>query len=372
MPCRRGPGSAADPHEVTVNADWSVETGHDLALERIAAALGGQLSCLDFADRTIPALRQYSALLERSELPPIRSQQPAIAGIGGVQRNWHSLSGADCGGCSPHRRSAMELATHLRDPAHWARVFGLDREQREFLTLATEPRLIIPGSTALRVRADWEQLWATGIHPDRIVDIHQNLGLSLPLDAEAYLYIILDNLDQTWLSSYGAGDREMISYLATTHSPRDATEPEVRLAFLSAGVSQPTAARLMATDYTVDEVLSLSARTHLSVERAASIFATWDTRGCRPSVDAVVQLLDRRPKFRYPDTVDIALARQLAQSQQGSADIDPTVIGVAIAALGRSNARQLIHLGARTLDDFVNAQAVATKPVSGSNRPGPT
>jgi hypothetical protein len=38
-------------HPVTIHPDWSVTTPHDLESERVAAAFGGYLSCLDLATR---------------------------------------------------------------------------------------------------------------------------------------------------------------------------------------------------------------------------------------------------------------------------------------------------------------------------------
>ena len=57
VPCRTSaePGARAKVHAITLEADGSVTTPHDLDNERIAAALGGYLSCLDLVDKAVPA-----------------------------------------------------------------------------------------------------------------------------------------------------------------------------------------------------------------------------------------------------------------------------------------------------------------------------
>ena len=66
------------PHPVTITADWSFESHHDLGAERVAAAFGGFTSCLGVADRAVPALQEAVHLLARALPAPVT----AVSGRG--------------------------------------------------------------------------------------------------------------------------------------------------------------------------------------------------------------------------------------------------------------------------------------------------
>ena len=44
-------------HDITIHADWSVSTPHDLDAERIGRAFGGFSSCLTLVECVVPAYR---------------------------------------------------------------------------------------------------------------------------------------------------------------------------------------------------------------------------------------------------------------------------------------------------------------------------
>src|SRR3712207_9191816 len=69
--CRTRRGAGGRRHEVRIGPDWSVETPHDLAAERIGVALGGYLSCIELVDDTVPAARELLQLVARRVLPPL-------------------------------------------------------------------------------------------------------------------------------------------------------------------------------------------------------------------------------------------------------------------------------------------------------------
>lgn len=54
VPYALGPATYA----VTVAPDWTVETPHDLAAERVALAFGGYSSCLELVEKGVPAARR--------------------------------------------------------------------------------------------------------------------------------------------------------------------------------------------------------------------------------------------------------------------------------------------------------------------------
>ena len=84
-----GPGKR---HDITINPDWTITTPHDLDLERIATAMGGYLSCLEFGDHTLPALYELvqlhaPPLIARGRVGPDLSGRPAGLPCSGNRRH---------------------------------------------------------------------------------------------------------------------------------------------------------------------------------------------------------------------------------------------------------------------------------------------
>src|SRR5664279_420257 len=117
--CRttRGRGGPRTTHPIVIEADWTVTTPHDLALERVAAAMGGYLSCLELVDRGIAGLREIVQRRAR------RSVARMSRDTGG--RWTPAVLPADCSCESFGFGSAPEAAVHLRGTKHVAHEFGV-------------------------------------------------------------------------------------------------------------------------------------------------------------------------------------------------------------------------------------------------------
>lgn len=106
--CRTSRNSAkgSKRHPVTLHPDGTIETPHDLEQERILAALGGYLSCLELVDVATPVFLEWYALEQRLAPRPIRATRSAGP--------WRTARTAQC---CPRRgfSTPQEAAAHARD-----------------------------------------------------------------------------------------------------------------------------------------------------------------------------------------------------------------------------------------------------------------
>ena len=89
-------------HLMTIGADGSVETPHDLAAERVAVAFGGYSSCLEIVDTAGPAVREAIGLLSRRYRPALRCKRDG---------RWSLQRVAECG-CAGAFPTAARAAAH--------------------------------------------------------------------------------------------------------------------------------------------------------------------------------------------------------------------------------------------------------------------
>ncbi|MBK6764188.1 MAG: hypothetical protein IPG68_13325 [Micrococcales bacterium] len=122
-----------------------MDTGHDLEQERIPAALGGYLSCLELADVASPAVLEWFTLEQRLVARPIRATQS--------RGPWHPAKKAQC--CARRGyKTAQDAAAHARDPKHVALTHGAHAWQVVALCrgFAPEPAPEMPGEP-------WTAMW---------------------------------------------------------------------------------------------------------------------------------------------------------------------------------------------------------------------
>ena len=77
-------------HAVRLAADWTLTTPHDLDAERVLAALGGSLSCLQLHDVVVPTLRSLVHLSGRHRLA-------GVSRTGTKRWRWRVTSGSCAG-----------------------------------------------------------------------------------------------------------------------------------------------------------------------------------------------------------------------------------------------------------------------------------
>src|ERR1700712_175081 len=121
-------------HDVVLHPDGSLETPHDLEAERIGAAFGAYLSCLEVGDRVVPALHEWLRWQRREEAPFLRRDK---------QARWHLRDRLSCWGAGWLR--AADAAEHGRSVPHLAVRHG------------TLPGLLRPFAATLCAEFGWPE-----------------------------------------------------------------------------------------------------------------------------------------------------------------------------------------------------------------------
>jgi hypothetical protein len=304
-------------HEVTVHPDWSVTTPHDLESERVALAFGGYLSCLDLAERSLPAARRWLELQLRVGSAPI---------VFGRRLRWQVNPPQKC--CANDGfDTATKAAEHLRDPQHLAVEFRAPRRQLtdliKALTSAYDGAFALDsaearsaGEVCSRGAKDVTELWYAGMHPRRILEIHDAVGSPGRLPGRFYLGVMTRGTDLGWLvdtlqvAGQGSGDLELFDdatpelaagriegaaepvaeWLAWTRGAVDVIHPERRGLWIALGVSRRIIVLLDQHAITPGEVELLAMGIGRDPDGAARQLAGWLEAGLRPPVTELVRL----------------------------------------------------------------------------------
>jgi hypothetical protein len=289
-------GGPRTTHPVSIDADWTVTTPHDVALERVAAAMGGYLSCLDLIDRAVPALREI--VQRRARRSPVRM----LRDDGGRWTPTVLPAGCRCGPFG--FGSAPEAADHVRSAAHVAREFDVKQRSLERLmdpVLDAHDTLFFTPSTtderavaAVRDHRGVELLWDCGLHPETIIAIHHAVWPDgPPLPVWFYLGVLSRRPALDWIAGTlrAVPDEDIAVWLAWTNGQLDSAHPDARTGWLQAGVPRRAIATLADGAYTPIEVARLAHATQRSLAAAALTLAAWHHARCHPSPDDI-ELLD--------------------------------------------------------------------------------
>ncbi len=298
----------AATHAVTLQPDGSLSTPHDLPAERIAAAFGGYLSCLELVDRVVPALEGWWRLQTRDALPPLRRA---------ARGSWRPTpaAAADCCTSVP---SAAQASAHLRTPQHLARQAGLPLRLVRPLTdalLATSAAVPAPDEVqdaARCVRAGRgaggrtvSDLWEAGLHPRVLRTIHDRVvgpdGPALP--PALYLGALTRRADLAWVArtlhqvADAAGgplpeqqEADLAEWLLATGSRAHGAERDRRAAWLALGIPRTWVVDLARAGYHPDDAVRLAAGTGRPVPGAVHQLRAWLAAGLEPSVDDLLAL----------------------------------------------------------------------------------
>ena len=151
-------------HPVTIGPDWSLETPHDLDAERVAQAFGGFCSCVELADRMVPALREAVRLLTRRELVPVDHR---------ARRMWLVRTPPTGCACAARGFTTVQVAArHVRGPLHLGAKYGVSvtRLRRPLARVEAAHGTRVPGRDRGAARLVLEphgldDLWDAGVHP---------------------------------------------------------------------------------------------------------------------------------------------------------------------------------------------------------------
>jgi hypothetical protein len=288
-------GGTRNKHAIGIDADWSVTTPHDLALERIAAAMGGYLSCLDLVDRYIPALRELTQREARRVLPQITRNS-------GGRWTFATLpTGCTCE--SFGFASASEAAGHLRGVWHVAHEYGVPPRDLERLMNpifgAHDTLFFAPPTDEWNARATVredrgvDQLWDAGLHPQTVAAIHRAVWPGgPPLPMWFYLGAMSRRPNLGWLAQtlQAVPDENLAVWLCWTNAELDHVHPEARTGWLQAGVPRQAIAALADGSYSPIDVARVSHATGRSLAAAALTLAAWQRAGCHPRPEDIVLL----------------------------------------------------------------------------------
>lgn len=292
--CRTAPGAEPLTHEVTISADWLLTTPHDLDMERIGVALGGTHSCVDLADRDLPAAR---GLIEHD----FRLRPAAI--VQHSPQRWGAAAPAsDCACATKRWPSAADAAEHLRTWTHWAhahrtqpaalletanllhRALGLGKPHNPVSRTLTLGLLTEPDATDL--------LWEAGIPFDRVAAICRDLSPSgIPIPTRiviAHLYA-----PQEWaiLEQFVPHGEVVLTWAAHHRTARDAQRPAERVTWVEAGVPLPTIDRIFSgLAYDLIHAKAYASATGSSLAQAATVLGRWQASGTTPEVRDLVAL----------------------------------------------------------------------------------
>lgn len=341
-------------HPVTLYPDWTVETRHDLELERIAAAFGSKIGCVDLADRRLPCVRQV--WLHRQRAVP-----------SGIQRTkdgqWQLISPVHGCGCVPGKgvwRRPEEASAHLRTLQHWARSFKADVAGCNRLIVAIEratgvafdaPSPSWTASPAVYHFTDLAWLWEVGIHPDEVERIHAGLGLSEPLAAIGYVYASCSRAPLDELALYAADGAEAVCWAASSWLEHPQVPPDRRREWFLAGLNWRLITGLIAGPYRLTDVQELAAATGKSLNRAADLLLGWLAVDCRPTVAEVIACCRLVPHGRQAPTLG---ALDAVWAATGRERLSRAELGLILVVAGTpTTAIAMIRRGVRTLDDAV-------------------
>ena len=327
-----------------------MRTPHDIGLERIAAAMGGFLSCVDLVDREVPALRELVQLRARRVLPQI---------VRNVAGRWSLRTLAPDCRCAPFAYGcAAEAAGHARDAYHVARLHqSCPRRLKRLLGAVedaygtgfyTPPRDAWDASGAVRERDGVAQLWDAGVHPQLVARLHERLwpGGS-PMPVWFYLGATSRQPNLIWLAATLAvvPDEDVAVWACWPEAELDRTHPSARAAWLLAGVPRKAIIGLVNGAYTPAEVARLALLTGRSIPAAACALAAWYRAGCRPSPEDIVLLDELDVSPWYEPSVG---AVDWLHDRVGTARTRPsrTAVGLMLAVCGtRSAAMRLLSKG---------------------------
>lgn len=354
--CRTDPtAECGSSHPITIGPDWSLETPHDLEAERVAQAFGGFCSCLELADRMVPALREGAQLLTRRTLVPVdhRAHQMWLV----------RTPPSDCA-CAPRRFTTVQVAArHVRGPLHLGAKYGVSVSRLRQLLAEVEaahgtrvpPADSEIGGLVLEPHG-LEDLWDAGVHPGAV-----RAGAALvpradgPLPAWFYLGVTFRPVDdrvRELLAECTSG--QAASWVVWSNAARTSGSARLTGAWLRAGVPRRALEVLVHRRVPVTAAEELSAMTGRTLGQAATELAVWATADCFPAAQDVA-LLDRfglrlgaRPGRSALDLAEEQVSHLVPRQRRPSR----SELGVMLALAGGVRpVTALIARGARTPKD---------------------
>lgn len=275
-------------HPVTIHANWSVTTPHDLDAERVAAAFGGYTSCLPFVEKTIPALKAVLPVLLRQARAAIQRED---------QGEWYVLSHAQAARCCRGKRflTAGAAARHVRSAAHISRAYDVPQWQVSSLMRATKQvwgpwNGELPSTLHLdkliREEGGASELWEAGLHPDevlRFADVAS--AVHEPLPVSYFLGMAYGSADVEWMREVipRRPDADTAAWLSWLDDPHRIANPDEWGSWLSFGLARSDALVALQAGLRADQVSLIAREIGWSDRIAARNLVAWARVDCYPT-----------------------------------------------------------------------------------------
>jgi hypothetical protein len=331
FPCRASDGARAVRHPVVIEADWTVHTGHDADLERIAAAFGGGVSCIGELRAVLPGFRVWRERALRRSGPVVRSTDRGMT--------WSSTDGTLS--CCPASGFAdpREAAAHCRGVPHVATASGCPRRGLRALIAGLGPAGVPepPGGAGRDVELD--QAWACSLDPSWVAETRGALvaaGLDAP-GLDLLLALAHSGAPTAWLATTAAAttDPDIVLWAAWTGTQLDLDDPQARARWISTGTRRVDIVALSEAGYSPQAAQAVARDWGISVPGAAQLLARWVAAGYRPTPEQLAWVAEEGVGFPpgppAPSAVE-RVARVLSHRRPGVTQL--TQLAVAVARCG--------------------------------------
>jgi hypothetical protein len=350
--CRTRRGGKAVSHPVTINPDWTLSTPHEVELERIGAAMGGYLSCLELIDRDVPALEHLVQQRGRRQLPGL---------VRDATGSWGLRSPAAACACGERSfGSALHAADHARESKHVGRLFSADVarlgrlltrvEEAYGHRFTTAPPTSRSAAAVLEGRNSLDQLWDSGVHPEIARWIHDAIWPDgPPMPIAFYLGVTCHQPSLDWLRATVTAipDPDIATWASWSEAELDRQHPDARVAWLRAGVPRSAINCLADGSYSPNDIVELKRLSHRGIATAATTFAAWHRAACHPEARDVATLDELGVEYGYEPSVSAIdwLWRRTSTPRHGPTR---TEVGLILAACGtRIAAMRVLEAGVR-------------------------
>ncbi|MFT4263464.1 MAG: hypothetical protein QM572_08795 [Nocardioides sp.] len=353
--CHRSPDTTdCTVHAVTLNADWSIETPHDLAAEEIAEALGGYCDCLELRRRAIPAAQEWLDLHLRRTRARVRYDP---------DEGWVVIDEVHdcCWGMGYWFRDAAAAVEHATSPSHVAAKHGawfhharpLIEALRVHWAPELESRWRSPELGELtRDPAAGRALWEAGIPPAVALDMLAHIPAVTGVVPLSYF------LGIAHLESYPGRDRELarqtsaqealwLVWSPASPAPRRPVAFGELLAATHGSAQQ--ALRLMDVGYTAADLDELARAIGGTTSTSSRLLLTWVAVGCLPRGDDLRHVTGPAPEAA---TLDALVANERIRRS----GISRTQVGLLVSSASPWALIDAVEDGVRTPHDLTTWQ----------------
>jgi hypothetical protein len=322
-------------HEAMIESDWSLTTPHDLEAERVAAAFGSRVSCLDLAERVVPAVRY---------LVQARSGRAGFLLKRVRDRSWRVIDHRR-GCCWETFDDPAEAARHVRTAIHAARRHGTSAQLVEDLAerviaahggpaafapdLSAADNWVVPASGLV-------ELWEQGISSETVERIWRR-GLRRPATVRYYVGVVAMKPDLDWIratADVSPDDLELPAHLAWTETPADRADPTARAAWLRLGAPRELSRTLAEYGVAPEQVREFAGVVGQTPSAAAARLCAWVRAvGSLPSLAALAALYAAGVPGHY-ELSPMAAARLADRLEEEGYNLGPQDVAMMLAAAG--------------------------------------